>query len=743
MTPLARSQNFAARMGRWSATHRKTAIFGWLAFVAIAFALGGIVGMNKLDPEDAANGESAKAEQIIDGGAFPDSAEESVIIQSRSTSTKDPAFQAVVTEVVERVEAFRGVQDVRSPLDRGSEGLVAKDGRSALVQFELKAEPEDANDEIAPILDAVAAIQQAHPDYTVEQFGDASAMKALDDTIEKDFQRAEYAALPVTLGILVVVFGALVAAGIPLLLGLSAVMAAIALLSIPSQWFPMDEASSSIILLVGLAVGVDYSLFYLKREREERAAGKGPAAALEAAAATSGRAVLISGLTVIAALAGMFFGGTAIWTSIAIGTIMVVAIAVAGSLTVLPAMLSWLGDRVEKGRVPFVHRLRPRDGNSRVWGAILDGVLRRPLVSAVAAGGLLLALALPTLGLHTELPGIASLPKELAVMQTYDRIQTAFPGGPLPAVVAVEAGDVTSSEVQGAIRDLRSRALATGLMQDPIQVQASSNGKVALVSVPLAGEGAGDARSEEALAALRGDVIPATLGRVDGVEAAVTGETAASKDFNDLMAARAPIVFAFVLGLAFLLLLVSFRSVVIAAKAIVLNLLSVGAAYGLLVMVFQWGWGESLLGFDSIGGITAWLPLFMFVILFGLSMDYHVFILSRIREAYDRGLSTEDAVAHGIKTTAGVVSAAAFVMVAVFGIFMTLSTIDMKQAGFGMAAAILIDATIVRAVLLPSAMKLLGDWNWYLPTWLDWLPQVSHETEAAPRAVAAPHPAGR
>ena len=324
-------------------------------------------------------------------------------------------------------------------------------------------------------------------------------------------------------------------------------------------------------------------------------------------------------------------------------------------------------------------------------------------------------------------------------MQTYDRIQAAFPGGPLPATVAVEADDVTAPEVQAAIRDLRTEALATGRMADPIDVQVSPNRRVATISVPLAGKGTDEA-SYAALDALRDDVIPSTLGRVDGVEAAVTGETAVSRDFNDLMGQRMPIVMAFVLALAFGLLLVAFRSVVIAAKAIVLNLLSVAAAYGLLVAVFQWGWGESLLGFDSTGSITAWLPLFMFVILFGLSMDYHVFILSRIREAYDRGLSTEDAVAHGIRTTAGVVTAAATVMVAVFAIFVTLSTVDMKQIGFGLAAAILIDATIVRAVLLPATMKLLGDWNWYLPNWLGWLPQLEHEASAgrAPREAPAP-----
>jgi uncharacterized membrane protein YdfJ with MMPL/SSD domain len=493
-----------------------------------------------------------------------------------------------------------------------------------------------------------------------------------------------------------------------------------------------------VILLIGLAVAVDYSLFYLKREREERAAGKGAEAALEAAAATSGRAVLISGLTVMAALAGMFLGGSPIWTSIGIGTILVVAIAIAGSLTVLPATLSKLGDRVEKGRIPFLGRRRHAASESRVWGAILDRVLARPLVSAVASAGLLAVLALPVLGMKTELTGVNDLPRSLEIMQTYDRIQAEFPGGPLPAVVAIEARDVTAPQVREALADLRTEALATGLMSDPIDVQVSPNRQVAIVSVPLAGSGTDDT-SFRALDALRDDVIPATVGSVRGVEAAVTGETAVSRDFNDLMGERMPIVIAFVLLLAFALLLVAFRSVVIAAKAIVLNLLSVGAAYGLLVAVFQWGWGESLLGFDSTGAITAWLPLFMFVILFGLSMDYHVFILSRVREAYDRGMATEDAVAHGIKTTAGVVTAAATVMVFVFAIFVTLSTIDMKQVGFGLAAAILIDATIVRAVLLPAAMKLLGDWNWYLPRWLEWLPRLEHER--APEADAEPVPA--
>jgi len=735
MSPLKPSTNVAARMGRWSARHRKTAVFGWLAFVVASVAIGASIGTKRLDPDELGTGQSARAQEIIDSGAFVDATDESVLVSSESRTASDPAFRAVLADVVRAVSRQEGVSNVVSPLDPEGSTLVAKDRRSALVQFEVFDVDEQATTLVAPVLEAVARVQERSPDFRVEQFGGASAMKALDETVGKDFQRAEYTALPITLGILIVVFGALVAAGIPLLLGLTAVLAAIGLLAVPGQLFAMDEAANSVILLIGLAVGVDYSLFYLKREREERAHGQSKGAALEAAAATSGRAVLISGLTVLAALSGMFLGGGEIWTSIAIGTILVVAIAVAGSLTVLPAMLSWLGDGIERGRIPFLPRRR-HGGDSRVWEAVLERVLRRPGVSAAVAAGALAVLAAPALTMKTELPGVNDLPRSLAIMQTYDRIQQAFPGGPLPAIVAVEAEDVTAPAVREAIADLRRDALASGLMSDPITVQESPNGRVALVSVPLAGKGT-DEVSYRALAALRDEVVPSTVGSVRGVDAAVTGETAASKDFNSLMAQRMPIAMGFVLVLAFVLLLVAFRSVVIATKAIALNLLSVGAAYGLLVAAFQWGWGESVLGFDSTGSIVAWLPLFMFVILFGLSMDYHVFILSRVRELYDRGMSTEDAVAAGIKSTAGVVSAAAFVMVAVFAIFVTLSTIDMKQIGFGLAAAILIDATIVRAVLLPATMKLLGKWNWYLPRWLEWLPTLEHDRSTAPAGLAA------
>ncbi|HEX5620527.1 MAG TPA: MMPL family transporter, partial [Solirubrobacteraceae bacterium] len=614
-----------------------------------------------------------------------------------------------------------------SPYGPDSAGQLSEDGRSALVTFEIPGDDDVAEERVDGALAATAAAQKANPQVFVGQFGDASADKAISKAFEDDFKKAEVLSLPITLLILIVAFGSLVAAGVPLLLGLTAVAAAIGLLAPISQLFPMDESVGSVVLLVGLAVGVDYAMFYLRRRMEERDAGRSPEQALEFAAATSGQAVLISGLTVMIAMAGMFFAGSIVFQSFAIGTILVVGIAVLGSLTVLPAVLSKLGDNVEKGRVPFIGRMRHRNhGESRVWGWILDRVLRRPVVSAVVSAAILIALALPAVNMHTANPGTSGLPRDLEVMKVYDRIQAAFPGGPIPLLVAVQADDVTTPEVQSGIDAMSKAAIATGQMSQPVTTTTSPDKSIEVVSIPMQGNGTDDA-SNTALATLREQVIPSTIGRVGGVQADVTGMTAGSKDFNDSMTSHLPIVFAFVLGLAFLLLLVTFRSIVVPIKAIVLNLLSVGAAYGILTLVFQEGHGESLLGFESFGGITSWLPLFLFVILFGLSMDYHVFILSRIREAVDRGMKTDDAVAFGIKQTAGVVTSAAVVMVAVFSIFGSLSMVEFKMMGVGLAAAVLLDATLVRGVLLPATMKLLGEWNWYLPKRLSWLPKVSHE----------------
>jgi RND superfamily putative drug exporter len=739
MSATTHTPNLAARMGRWSARHRKTAIFGWLAFVVAAFVLGGMAGTKSIDYETSGPGESGRADRILVND-FDPPASESVLIESPTLVTTDAAFAAAIADVVRRVGSSEHVTNLRSPLEPGNPGQIAESGHAALVTFDIEGDRDDALEKIAPILDEVAGIQAAHPQVYVGQFGETSANDAIEKSFGKDLERAGLFSLPLTLAILIVAFGALVAAGIPLLLGLTAVIATIGLVALPSQWLPVDDAVPAIVLLIGLAVGVDYSMFYLKREREERAAGRSEQAALEAAAATSGRSVLISGLTVMVAMAGMILTGDPSFASMGVATMLVVAVAMLGSLTVLPALLSKLGDNVDRLHVPFVGRLRRDDGEGRIWGAIVDRVLRRPLLSLVLAGGFLVALALPALQLHTAQPGPESFPQDLPVVQTFNRIQEAFPGTEIPANVVVKAADVNAPAVQAAIRDLGEQALASGGMHEPITVDVNEAGTVASVAIPVDGNGTDDA-SNAALAALRSDIVPQTVGALPGVEVGVTGMTASSKDGNDQLKATAPLVFGFVLVFAFALMLVAFRSIVIPAKAIVLNLLSVAAAYGVLVLVFQHGFAKQLLGFEHTGGVVPFLPVFLFVILFGLSMDYHVFIVSRIRELYDRGASTDEAISHGIKTTAGVVTSAAIVMVCVFAIFGTLSMIIFKQFGVGLAVAVLIDATIVRAVLLPASMKLLGEWNWYLPRWLDWLPHLEHADSPEPDEADAAAPA--
>ena len=478
------------------------------------------------------------------------------------------------------------------------------------------------------------------------------------------------------------------------------------------------------ILLIGMAVGVDYSLFYIRREREERSAGREPRRSLLNAALTSGQAVLISGLTVLVAMAGMLITGNKIFTSIALGTMLVVLCAILGSLTVLPAAMARLGDRIDRGRVPYIGRRKQSAGDSRFWAFVLGGVLRHPGISLAIAGGFLVLAASPVLSMHTKLPSFTDMRSDLPIVKTYKRVITAFPGAPTPAEVVIRSEDVRSPTVVAGIKRLETAALASGVMYRPIIVTTSPDHTVSNVAIPLAGDG-DNPTSLAALKTLRQTVLPATLGHLDGVQYAVTGQTAGTKDFNDLMKARMGLVIAFVLGLAFILLLATFRSIVIPLTAICLNLLSVGAAYGLLVLIFQHSWAEGLLGFTSNGAIVSWLPMFLFVVLFGLSMDYNVFILSRIKELRDSGLATEEAVSRGIRRTAGTVTSAAIIMVAVFAIFGTLHMVQMKELGVGLSLAILIDATVIRGIMLPATMKLLGDWNWYMPRWLDWIPSLT------------------
>jgi uncharacterized membrane protein YdfJ with MMPL/SSD domain len=730
-----KSNNLTARMGRWSANHWKTATFGWLAFVLVVFALGGMAGTKSIDQNEPGPGESGRMEKILDQG-FKQPVGESVLIENTSVAVDGAAFTAVIQDVVRRLETLDEVQNVQSPLDSENADQIAAGGHAALVEFEVRGDPDDAVDNIGPILDRVDVAQQIHPAYFIGEFGSASAEDAVVTAYGEDLGKAGELSLPITLLILVIAFGSLIAAGIPLLLALTAVIGTFGLVALSSHVVPMANEASALVLLIGLAVGVDYSMFYLKRAREERAAGRSVHAAVEAAAATSGRSVFVSGLTVMTAMAGMFLTGDKIFASLAIATITVVAMAVLGSLTVLPALLCRLGDKVDRLRVPFIGR-RSGNGQGRFWARIVDRVMRRPVLWAALSAGLLIALAIPAAQLRLQTGGPDSFPQSLPAIQTYNHMQAAFPGTALPANVVVEAPDVNSPQVQAAIQELRERAVATGRAHEPITVDVNRDGTVADITIPIDGKGT-DAGSEASLAALR-DVVPETVGALPDTEAGVTGLTAAWIDSKNEVKSQLPAVFAFVLLFAFVLMLFAFRSLVVAAKAIVLNLLSVAAAYGVLVLVFQHGVGKGFLGFSSTAGIDPVIPLLLFVILFGLSMDYHVFILSRIREAYNRGMGSDEAIAYGVRTTAGVVTSAAIVMVFVFAVFATLSMMFFKQFGVGLAVAVLLDATIVRAVLLPASMKLLGDRNWYLPSWLEWLPHLDEsESEVAPESKPTP-----
>ncbi len=721
MSASTRHSNLAARMGRWSANHWKTATFGWLALVVVSFGIGGMVGTKNPNPNTAGPGQSGRMDRILHAD-FKRPAAENVLIQSRTATAGTPAFDAAVKDVVARVAREADVRSVRSPLAGGNADQISKDGHSALVGFDIRGEIDKAPDKVGPVIDAVAVAKAAHPDFFIGEMGDASAPKAVMDQYGKDLGKAGMLSLPITLIILLVAFGALVAAGIPLLLALTAVFGTFGLVALASHLLPMANEVPALVLLVGLAVGVDYSMFYLRREREERARGRSERAALEAAAATSGRSVLISGLTVMVAMAGMFVTGDKTLASFGVATMMVVAVAMLGSLTVLPALLSRLGDGVDRGRF---RRRRPTVGEGRMWGWIVDRVLRRPALSAAIAAGLLLLLALPAIQMRMADPSPETYPAHLEVVKTYKRMQQAFPGTALPANVIVKAPNVNAPAVGKAILRLEQRALASGRAHEQITIDVNPAGTVANITIPIDGSGT-DKASSASLSLLRKTIIPQTVGALPNTEAGVTGLTAQWKDSADQIRSALPLVVAFVLVFAFALMLVAFRSIVVALKAIVLNCLSVAAAYGILVLVFQHGVGNGLLGFTDTSGVSPVIPLLLFVILFGLSMDYHVFIVSRIRERFHRGATMDEAISDGIKSTAGVVTSAALVMVCVFAVFATLSMLFFKQFGVGLAAAILIDATIVRGVLLPATMKLLGERNWYLPTWLEWLPQFDH-----------------
>jgi len=702
-------------MAGWSARHRKSAVFGWLALVAVAYLIGQLLGSPSQQQNDL--GQSGQAEQTLQRLGVTAPTTEAVLIQERAprrTFATDPAMRQAVSQVTAALSRLPGAAaGIRSPLQPGGHALVSANGRSALVTFNVPGPAADVTSTVTPDLGAVAKVQASHPRLLVAEAGDASLGQAVNNQIDSDFGKATETSLPVTLILLAAVFGTLVAAGLPVLLALSSALTAIWLLAIPGHWLPVGSETSTVVLLIGMAVGIDYSLFFLRRQREERASGAELDQAIAAAARTSGRAIVVSGLTVMTALAGLFLTGYALFSGMAIGAILVVGIAVTGSLTILPALLSWLGDRVNSGRIPLIGRRRINPGPSKLWAALVRQVVSRPILWAGAATLVILAIAAPALGMRLAYPAIDA-PADLPVVSTIEAIQAAFPQSPEPAEVVVTGRHLTGPAVTGAITDLSKLAAAGGgPVREPVTALPVAGGKGLIVSVPLAGNG-GDDASYDALDALRDRILPETLGKA-GVSYAVTGDTAENHDDAGQLSARTPLVLAVVAAVAFCLLLLSFRSVVLPLVSIALNFLSVAAAYGLITFIFQDGRLQGVLGYASSGAITPWVPLFLFTFLFGISMDYHVFILSRVRELRQRGETTAGAVTAGIAGSAGVVSSAALIMIAVFSIFIGMGQVELKMLGVGLAAAVLLDATIVRGVLLPAAMTLLGDRCWYLP----------------------------
>jgi uncharacterized membrane protein YdfJ with MMPL/SSD domain len=714
LATYTRATRSVATIGRWSTRHPWRAIVVWLAFVLAA--VGALVATGTKKLENGAIGESARGYTLLDRYQLWPPPREVAYLHSDSLRTTDPAFRAAIRDIVQRVDT--GGVRIGAPQS-------SRDGHSAIVVATL------LNTTAEQVRADVLAAAPAHPAVTIEETGDITASDASDRVVNDDLSRAGVLSVPVSLGVLLFAFGAIVAALVPVALALTAVVAAFGLLGPISQAIPLDDSVATVVVLIGMAVGVDYALFYVMRSREERRRGRRPHEALERTVRTSGRTVIVSGTTVIVAMAAMFLVQAKVFNSLAVATIAVVACAVAGSVTVLPGVLELLGTKIDRGRIPFLPHLHTDQAHSRFWTAVVDRVLRRPVVSCALAGGLLVLLAVPALGLKVTSPDSSALvPQNVPELKALADVRRVFPGAGEPArVVAVVAARYVS-QLRSEGRRLEQLALARGIAHRPVEATLSYDGTAAALHLPLSGSGANGA-SRHAVSVLRDELIPRTVGRIPGVETAVTGSVAEDVDFTHQLEHGLPYVIVFVLLLAFVLLLLAFRSIVVPLKAIVLNLLSVGAAYGVLVLVFQHHWAESLLGFTSNGAIISWLPLFLFVVLFGLSMDYHVFILSRVREDVDGGMSTDDAVRHGITATAGVVTSAALVMFAVFCIFGSLSSLDVKQAGVGLAAAVLIDATIVRAVLLPASMKLLGEWNWYLPRFLERLPRANLEVPPA------------
>src|SRR6478736_4866585 len=696
------------KAARWSAEHPWRAILGWIAFVAFAVGLAIAVPAHEATDADYRIGESGRADAIVAQAGLEQPNTENVLITAGSGTLDATRAEQAAAAVVTGAKAADGVASVAEP--QWNEKRTA-----LLVSVELDEDVDDA----AAVQVVTDDVQEDFSDLQVREAGDVSVDAAINDRVAEDLGSAETISLPVTLILMALAFGALIAAGIPVLLAGTSVAATMGLLAPLSYLIPSDSTVSSMIVLIGMAVGVDYSLFYLKREREERAKGRSTIDAVEVAARTSGHSILVSGGAVIASMAGLFVVGNATFNSLAIGSILVVAVAVLGSITVLPALLVKLGRWVDRPRVPFLWRVNRRIGRGGISSRLLSPVVRHPVVALCLSGVVVLGLAVPALGMKTHSDTLDTLPQSIPQVQTIKDISASFPADEgASARVVVKSGDASPQQVTAALDELTDKAVASGdFVASGRGVQSSADGTTSVIVLGMPFDET-DPRVDDALHLLRDDLVPATLGGLG--EHAVGGGAAESLDFAEQQDGRLMLVMA-----------ATFRSVPLAIISTVLNLASIGAAFGVMTLVFQHGWGSGFLDFTSPGFVIDWLPLFVLVVLVGLSMDYHVFVLSRVREHMNNGLPTRLAVQRGIADTAGVVTSAAAVMVSVFAIFATLSMIEMKMMGVGLSAAILLDATLVRLVMLPAILVLLGDRVWW--PWKPRRPQA--------RVVEEPEPA--
>ncbi len=721
-----------------SARHPWRTIGAWVATMVLAVvAIGALLGGALTTEGNPTNNPQSQRAKDVREAAFPPSSASAitdlVVVHSPRYTVDVPQFHSLVRMLAGEVRAAKKVKGVRSYLDTPDPSLVSKDRHATLVQFAM---PKESTSGIDDVISAVRSAD-ASPAFDVTVTGRQTTNHDFNKLSEDDLRSGELQfGLPAAMIVLLLVFGALVAGLVPLLIALPSIVVALALVAVLGHAFTLSIFVVNMLTGMGLALGIDYALFVVSRFREERGQGREKLDAIGASALTANRAVVFSGTTFVIAMFGMLIVPSSIMRSLAIGAITVGIVSVVASFTLLPALLGVLGDRVDRGRLPLVGRrsLEASNPEGRVWGAIVHAVLKRPVLSMAAAVALLLAAASPIFGMHIGTSGPTLLPKRFEARQGFESLQRNFPGATANPVEIVVAKGATEPPVEQALARLRAMLAA-----DPHfgrgRIERSPDGRVAVLSAPVRGDPSGNA-AVSAVRHLRATTVPDTF---DGTDAQVFvgGTTSENIDYFDSVIGPAPWVIALVLGLTLVFLTVVFRSLVVAGTAVVLNLLSVGAAYGLLVLVFQHGFASSLLGFHHVHTIEAWVPLFLFSVLFGLSMDYQVFLLSRIKERHDQTHDTTRAVTFGVASTARIITGAALIIVAVFAGFAAGELVMFQQMGFGVAVALLIDATIIRSIVLPAVMHLLGRWNWYLPSWLEWLPRIQVEGPARP----APAPA--